>query len=56
MAYLEFEELSAHIEDEEGAAGSAAGNGGTDKVSFTSLVGNPAAVISKSYFLFIRDV
>ena len=57
MAYLEFEELCAHIEDEMGAAaGGAAGNGGTDKVSFTSLVGNPAAVISKSYFLFIRDV
>ena len=47
MADLEFEELCAHIEDEMGAAaGGAAGNGGTDKVSFTSFVGNPVAVTS----------
>ena len=46
MADLEFEELCAHVDDEMRPAGSAAGNTGTEKVSFTSFVGSHPNFIS----------
>ena len=48
MADLEFEELCAHVDDEmrPAAAGSAAGNTGTEKVPFTSFVGSHPNFIS----------